>query len=714
MILWRVALFLFLATFSFSLWGRSRVQGDCSQGGNAIVTQAISSTTKAMRSFPSCAVTVYTPPGTTTIATIYADDAGTLQANPFTADTTGHWFFHVDNGCVDVKLSGGGISSPFTLGNICAIDAARSTGLARDCAAAKYGSGSDIGVRIKNCALDLPATGGTIDARGFEGAQTCSTNPFLGVTTSGTLLLPAGTVTSSATCAPWLIPSNWTIIGKKGVSIIKLANSTTLPTDPGGVGYLPFITNKTWATTDSNIVLRDFTVDGNKANQTQGQWGIFFDNVSGLTIENVEVKNVKTYHGITVRATTNGNLIRNDVHDVDGDGIDLLMLNDRILVDGNYTHSLGAASNGVGIESEGRSANDLANFRNSHITIVNNIVKSVTGSGSHGILLIGTDYFTLVNNNVSFTQNDCIRIVGSNRGSVAANTCRDHGETTLNLLANGISIVPDNAGFGAAGCSTQIDIGVNTIGFAYQYGLAVTDQGAAAACLHDSITVHDIVTGSNGTLANPAGACAAAVTTWGACFQYVTNLIVHDINSTETQAIGFGTNVTIRPKSITASNLADLHLKAGASGQGAVISGTRLLLEGSGGTYLSLLTPNASEGGFCFGNVASNCAGYLTYKNGTGLSLGSANSIKGLVVGDTNPPHINQGVINSDFAFVITLAAGTGTKTWANAFTSTPVVVCANTSNQNALRVAPTTTNVVITSAGATDVIGCVAVGNPN
>ncbi len=76
--------------------------------------------------------------------------------------------------------------------------------------------------------------------------------------------------------------------------------------------------------------------------------------------------------------------------------------------------------------------------------------------------------------------------------------------------------------------------------------------------------------------------------------------------------------------------------------------------------------------------------------------------------------HLNQSAANSDKFFTITLASGTATKTWATAYTSSPVVVCSNQSNQSALKVAPTSTNVVITSPGATDVAACVVHGNPN
>jgi hypothetical protein len=55
-------------------------------------------------------------------AAIYSDDSGTALANPFVADTTGHWFFHADDGNYDVQFSGGGLSAPFTFGAVPSTD----------------------------------------------------------------------------------------------------------------------------------------------------------------------------------------------------------------------------------------------------------------------------------------------------------------------------------------------------------------------------------------------------------------------------------------------------------------------------------------------------------------------------------------------------------------------------------------------------------------
>jgi len=55
-------------------------------------------------------------------AAIYSDNAGTALANPFTANTSGFYFFHADDYNYEVQLSGGGIVTPFTHGATAVID----------------------------------------------------------------------------------------------------------------------------------------------------------------------------------------------------------------------------------------------------------------------------------------------------------------------------------------------------------------------------------------------------------------------------------------------------------------------------------------------------------------------------------------------------------------------------------------------------------------
>lgn len=94
---------------------RGLVQGDVERGGFTVTTDGRTSTTLVQRSFPSATVDVFNA-GTGTHSSIFSDAGGTPLANPFTADTDGHWAFWANPGSYDVQFSGAsvGITSPYT------------------------------------------------------------------------------------------------------------------------------------------------------------------------------------------------------------------------------------------------------------------------------------------------------------------------------------------------------------------------------------------------------------------------------------------------------------------------------------------------------------------------------------------------------------------------------------------------------------------------
>src|SRR6266404_475651 len=66
--------------------------------------------------------------GTATFTpSLFSDNAGTSLSNPFTASSVGLWFFYTENSRYDIQLSGGGIVSPFTIGDVLVSDPAGST-----------------------------------------------------------------------------------------------------------------------------------------------------------------------------------------------------------------------------------------------------------------------------------------------------------------------------------------------------------------------------------------------------------------------------------------------------------------------------------------------------------------------------------------------------------------------------------------------------------
>lgn len=105
-----------------ALCARQRYQNWCQQGGQAVTTSGINSTTLVQRSFQVCTVTVYAA-GSTTLKTLYSDDSGTSLANPFSNQdqTDGIFYFYTDNARVDIKIAATGLTT-YTLGDVEILD----------------------------------------------------------------------------------------------------------------------------------------------------------------------------------------------------------------------------------------------------------------------------------------------------------------------------------------------------------------------------------------------------------------------------------------------------------------------------------------------------------------------------------------------------------------------------------------------------------------
>ena len=81
-----------------------RAQGFAQQGGEVVFTAGVASVTLVQESWPYALITVFLT-GTTILAALYADNLGTPLPNPFTANSSGYWYFYAANGRYDVRLS---------------------------------------------------------------------------------------------------------------------------------------------------------------------------------------------------------------------------------------------------------------------------------------------------------------------------------------------------------------------------------------------------------------------------------------------------------------------------------------------------------------------------------------------------------------------------------------------------------------------------------
>lgn len=175
----RLVLIINTLLFCQNLYGMEAANGNCEKGGVKVVVGGLQSTNNVQASYPTCNVTVYIT-GTITKPVIYSDNATspTPLANPFPANSAGHWIFYAPNGTYDIVLSGGtpspGITPALTISAISLYDPINSDGSV-DCFAPRFGTSSDIGVRLNACFAFMPATGGTASLGGFRGSWTTAT-----------------------------------------------------------------------------------------------------------------------------------------------------------------------------------------------------------------------------------------------------------------------------------------------------------------------------------------------------------------------------------------------------------------------------------------------------------------------------------------------------------------------------------------------------------
>lgn len=94
-----------------------RIQGYVEQGGNTVTTSLFVSSTKVQKSFPGALVTVYLT-GTTTTVSLFDVSTGAPIGNPLTADSHGFFQALVASGLYDIKFSGSGITTPWTISGV--------------------------------------------------------------------------------------------------------------------------------------------------------------------------------------------------------------------------------------------------------------------------------------------------------------------------------------------------------------------------------------------------------------------------------------------------------------------------------------------------------------------------------------------------------------------------------------------------------------------
>jgi hypothetical protein len=206
-------------------------------------------------------VTVYLS-GTTTAATIYSDDGVTTMTNPLTTDAYGRYEFYVEDGWYKLVFSGGTpVITTTTYDNVEICDERK-----KPTYRAHMFQGATEGAKIVAAIAAMSSTGGVVDARGFEGTGTISTDVFSTVTKPGKLLLGECVFSVSATQN---VPSNWTVEGTRGGRTLAGTGSgsgTVFKWATGSAASTPVIA----VTNGEDVTLRNFTIDCNDVTTSIG------------------------------------------------------------------------------------------------------------------------------------------------------------------------------------------------------------------------------------------------------------------------------------------------------------------------------------------------------------------------------------------------------------------------------------------------------------
>lgn len=180
----------------------------------------------------------YAAGGTTPLDTYTTSCSGvalsmcTTNANPVILDAGGRAAIFLGPSCYKLVAQNSLGTQQWTIDNICDIGLLLTQNFAtkvddKVCHASQYTGTTpdDAGGKIAYCINSvLPSTGGVVDARGIQGAQTWSADPFSGVTKAVELLISGATYGVNA---PTTVPTSVQITASEG-SVFSVAPGSTL------------------------------------------------------------------------------------------------------------------------------------------------------------------------------------------------------------------------------------------------------------------------------------------------------------------------------------------------------------------------------------------------------------------------------------------------------------------------------------------------------
>jgi parallel beta-helix repeat protein len=278
------------------------------------------------------------------------------------------------------------------------------------------------------------------------------------------------------------VPSNVAIIGTGAGTVISPKNSA--PITNSGV-----IINSDSTGGNNYILLQNFRIDGNKANNINTQFGIYFIKVTSSKVDRLWVENMK-YAGISIWGASYNNIISgNNIQLNTSTGMEVY--SSGSIVSGNNVQSNGSGINLFG-ENNVISGNNVQsnqtfgiNLFGSSNVISGNNVQSYSGGGD-GITLFGSgntisnntiwsnrygifcnlsNYNILSGNNIKSNTWDGIYLYNSSNNTLLGNVIYDNGGSGTSYDGIEISynsdnnIISSNLLFDSAGGSFPINIG---------------------------------------------------------------------------------------------------------------------------------------------------------------------------------------------------------------------------------------------------------------
>ncbi len=260
---------------------------------------------------------------------------------------------------------------------------------------------------------------------GTTGCPAACTNPRADSTCSGTQTTGGDEVTINAAIDAlattggavyllegtyWItdmikVRSNVAIIGAGAGTVISLKNSATL--NNYGV-----INNYDTTNGNTNILLSNFRIDGNKANNAGlDQYGVCFYKVTCSKIDKLWVENMWRVGVYLYSSSNNNTILNNDIQNNRDGGITLYGANNNTLSGNNIQ------SNGLyGI---------LFYSSNSNNTISGNNIQN---NSSHGIYFNTNNNNTLSGNNIQNNGGNGISLYSSNNNTLSGNNIQSNSQ----------------------------------------------------------------------------------------------------------------------------------------------------------------------------------------------------------------------------------------------------------------------------------------------